>query len=121
MAKVRWHDVPEAADLWEGDLVDVEIDGEPILIVHHLDGSYAAFQGLCPHQEVLLADGKWDEESCVLACSGHLWEFDMTTGNGINPAGSTLYRYQTVADDQGVRVAIPQDGLPHYSRFREQE
>lgn len=55
--EVKWVEVPEAQDLWEGDLVDAEIDGEQVVIVHHLDGTYAAFQGMCPHQEVLLADG----------------------------------------------------------------
>lgn len=121
MTDTRWYDVPEAADLWEGDLIDVEVDGEPILVVHHLDGSYAAYQGLCPHQEILLADGKWDEETCVLTCSGHLWEFDLATGEGLNPAGSTLYRYEVRATGDAVQIGIPQDDLPHYSRFREQE
>lgn len=121
MTEVRWHDVPEAEGLWEGDLVDAEVAGEQVLVVHHLDGTYAAFQGLCPHQEVLLADGKFDENTCVLACPGHLWEFDLRTGEGINPAGSTLYRYPVEVDGDTVRVGVPQDGQPHYSRFREQE
>lgn len=121
MAEVRWYDVPEAQDLWEGDLIDAEVAGEQVLVVHHLDGSYAAYQGLCPHQEVLLADGKWDEQTCLLICPGHLWEFDLASGAGINPSGSSLYRYPVQVDGGVVRVGVPQDGLPHYSRFHEQD
>jgi len=117
--EVKWVEVPEAQDLWEGDLVDAEIDGEQVVIVHHLDGTYAAFQGMCPHQEVLLADGKWDEEKCVLACPGHLWEFDMKCGDGINPKGSTLYRYPIEEHDGVVRIGIPQDGQTHYNKSYE--
>lgn len=116
---VKWVEVPEAEDLWEGELVDAEVAGEQVLIVHHLDGSFAAYQGVCPHQEILLADGKWNEENAVLICSGHDWEFDLQAGVGINPAGCRLYRYPVEAADGVVRVGIPQDGQTHYNRCRE--
>jgi toluene monooxygenase system ferredoxin subunit len=119
-AAVHWFEVPEAENLWEGDLVDAEVAGEQVLIVHHLDGTFVAYQGLCPHQEVLLADGKWDEESGVLACGGHAWEFDMRSGAGLNPLGCRLYRYPVEVEGGVVRVGIPQDGRPHHSRFRDE-
>ena len=115
--EVRWHDCPEAAQLWEGDIVDAEVGGEEMLIVHHLDGSYAAYQGLCPHQELFLVEGKWDEETGVLACHGHHWEFDLKTGAGVNPAGCQLYRYPVEVAGGRVRIGVPQDGRPHYNRF----
>ncbi|TVS86175.1 Rieske 2Fe-2S domain-containing protein [Mycobacterium helveticum] len=118
-APLKWVEVPEAQDLWEGDLVDAEVDGEQVLIVHHLDGSFAAYQGLCPHQEVLLADGKWDEESATLECSGHAWQFDMRSGEGINPAGCRLYQFPVEVTDGIVRIGIPQDELVHYNRYQE--
>ncbi|GAB2985084.1 Rieske 2Fe-2S domain-containing protein [Amycolatopsis acidiphila] len=118
-APVQWFDVPEAEGLWEGDLIDAEVAGEQVLVVHHLDGSFAAYQGLCPHQEILLADGKWDEEKSTLTCSGHDWEFDLKDGSGINPSGCRLYRYPVEADGGVVRVGIPQDGQIHYNRCRE--
>jgi toluene monooxygenase system ferredoxin subunit len=118
-APVRWFDVPEADGLWEGDLVDAEVDGEQVLVVHHLDGSFAAYQGVCPHQEVLLADGTWDEDTGTLTCRGHNWEFDLKAGVGINPSGCSLYRYRVEAADGVVRVGIPQDGAAHYNRCRE--
>ncbi|MBS4730345.1 Rieske 2Fe-2S domain-containing protein [Mycobacterium sp. SM1] len=116
---VHWVEVPEAEDLWEGDLIDAEVDGEQVLIVHHLDGSFAAYQGLCPHQEMLLADGPWDADASRLRCPGHDWEFDLKTGVGINPAGCRLYRYGVQVIDGRVRIGIPQDGQPHYYRYQE--
>ncbi len=119
-AALRWVEAPEARDLWEGDLIDAEVDGEQVLIVHHLDGTFAAYQGLCPHQEVLLADGKWDEGAATLECPGHAWLFDLRTGEGVNPAGCRLYQYPVEAAASGVvRVGIPQDGLIHYNRYQE--
>lgn len=117
---LRWFDVPEAEGLWEGDLIDAEVAGEQVLVVHHVDGSFAAYQGMCPHQEILLADGKWDEDTATLTCSGHSWEFDLKAGAGINPAGCRLYRYPIEATGDGaVRVGIPQDGRTHYYRHQE--
>jgi toluene monooxygenase system ferredoxin subunit len=72
---------------------------------------------MCPHQEVLLADGKWDPETNRLTCPGHLWEFDLTGGGGINPAGCRLYEYPVEVDGDEIRVGIPQDGDPHHLRF----
>ncbi|KAA0941502.1 MULTISPECIES: Rieske 2Fe-2S domain-containing protein [Streptomyces] len=118
-APVRWFDVPEAAGLWEGDLVDAEVAGERVLVVHRLDGSFAAYQGMCPHQEFPLADGVWDEEEATLTCSGHGWRFDLDSGTGVNPAGCRLYRYPVRAIDDGtVRIGIPQDGGTHHNRCR---
>lgn len=117
-AALTWVDVPEAGDLWEGDLVAAEVGGEPVLVVHHLDGSWAAFQGVCPHQDIPLVDGDWDPDSRALMCVGHNWEFDLATGEGLNPAGCRLYRYPVEAADGAVRVGIPQDGEPHHNRCR---
>ena len=114
--EVRWYDVPEASGLWEGDLVGVDLAGEPVLVVHHVDDTWAAFQGMCPHQAILLSSGEWDEDKGTLLCSGHRWEIDMRTGRGINPEGCVLYRYPVEAADGRVRVGIPQDGLDHYNR-----
>ncbi|MCF7550849.1 Rieske 2Fe-2S domain-containing protein [Pseudonocardia sp. WMMC193] len=114
--EVKWFDVEGAADLWQGDLLDAEVGGDQVLLVHHLDGTYKAYQGVCPHQEILLADGGWDEDTGVLTCSGHNWEFDMKAGVGINPSGCRLFEYPVRVRDEGVEVGIPQDGQSHYNR-----
>ncbi len=112
----RWVDAADLGELWEGDVLDVEVAGEHVLLVRLLGGEVRAYQGLCPHQEMLLADGDFDADSGVLVCMGHLWEFDLRAGVGINPAGCRLYTYPVEVTADRVRVGIPQDGLRHYNR-----
>jgi toluene monooxygenase system ferredoxin subunit len=119
-APVRWLAAASTDELWEGDVLDVEVADEQVLLVHLEGGTIKAYQGMCPHQEVLLADGKWDPDTGRLVCPGHNWEFDLSTGTGVNPAGCRLYEYgvQVVSDE--IRVAVPQDGERHHLRYQQQ-
>jgi toluene monooxygenase system ferredoxin subunit len=114
--EIKWVDVTTLGELWEGEVLDVEAAGERVLLVHLPGGELRAYQGFCPHQEVLLADGDWEPDDGVLVCHGHLWELDLRSGIGINPAGCRLYAYPTETDGETVRVGIPQDGLRHHNR-----
>ncbi|MET8249321.1 Rieske 2Fe-2S domain-containing protein [Streptomyces sp. NPDC005202] len=117
-SEIRWVSAVEREKLWEGDILDVEVDDEQVLLVHLTGGDVKAYQGMCPHQEVLLADGKWDEDSAVLLCGGHNWEFDMKTGAGLNPTGCRLYEYPVRVTEDRIQVGIPQDGRRHHNRFQ---
>lgn len=114
---IRWVAAGTLDDLWEGDVLDVTVEGEDVLLVHMHGGTVKAYQGMCPHQELLLADGKWDPDTNRLLCHGHEWEFDMTSGGGVNPAGCALYEYPVRVEGDDVVVGIPQDGEPHHNRF----
>ncbi len=115
--EVRWVKAADAADLWEGDILDVEVDGEQVLLVHPFDSDVRAFQGMCPHQEILLADGTWDPDTNRLLCPGHNWEFDLTNGAGTNPEGCQLYEYLVKVDGDDIVLGVPQDGTRHHNRF----
>jgi toluene monooxygenase system ferredoxin subunit len=115
-AGVRWVDAVGLDELWEGEILDVDAADEPVLLAHLPGGEVKAYQGLCPHQEVLLADGHWDEDSGILECRGHNWQFDLRAGLGTNPAGCPLYAYPVEVTGDRVMVGIPQDGLRHYNR-----
>mgnify|MGYP006277219345 FL=1 len=117
MTEVRWVKAADADELWEGDILDVEVEGEQVLLVHPLDGEVKAFQGMCPHQEVLLVDGDWDGDTNRLLCPGHKWEFDLITGAGINPEGCQLYEYFVKVEGDEIVLGIPQDGTRHHNRF----
>ncbi|GAA0667555.1 hypothetical protein GCM10009535_54290 [Streptomyces thermocarboxydovorans] len=117
-SQIRWVNAVDRDELWEGDILDVEVEGEQVLLVHLSGGDVKAYQGMCPHQEVLLADGEWDEDSAVLLCGGHKWEFDMKTGAGLNPTGCQLYEYPIRVTENQVEVGIPQDGQRHHNRFQ---
>jgi toluene monooxygenase system ferredoxin subunit len=120
-ADVLWVTAATTDDLWEGDILDVEVEGEQVLLVYEMDGPVRAYQGMCPHQEVLLADGNWDVDTNRLQCPGHKWEFDMTTGAGINPAGCQLYEYPVKLEGDDIVLGIPQDGARHHNRFETSE
>lgn len=117
MTEMRWVEVAEADELWEGEMIDFEVDGEQILVAHLVGGEVKAFQGLCPHQEILLVDGEFDPDKCELTCGGHHWQFDLRTGEGINPVGSQLYSFPTRVVGEKIEIGIPQDGQRHDNRF----
>lgn len=108
-------------DLWEGDILDVEVEGEPVLLAHLMGGEIKAFQGMCPHQEIPLVDGAWNADTNRLQCPGHRWEFDLSNGGGVNPAGCQLYEFPVQVDGDEVRVGVPRDGQRHHNRFQTQE
>ena len=118
---IRWVKAADADDLWEGDILDVEVEGEQVLLVHAFDTPVKAFQGMCPHQEILLADGKFDPDTNRLLCPGHNWEFDLADGSGVNPQGCQLYEFAVKVEDDEIVVGIPQDGARHHNRFETDE
>lgn len=114
--EVRWFDVADLSECWEGDVLDFEVSGEEVLLVLFHGGDIKAYQGLCPHQETLLADGDWDPDTNVLVCNAHKWEFDLRTGAGINPGNCELFEFPVKVKGETVQVGIPQDGQQHYNR-----
>ena len=94
-------------DLWEGEMAAFDVDGQRILIIHVDGGEIYAVQGICPHQRFELAEGTLD--GTALTCSAHLWQFDVTTGAGINPKRCRLARYPAKIHNEEVYVDI--DGI----------
>jgi toluene monooxygenase system ferredoxin subunit len=115
-AEITWVRAVSLEDFWEGEIIDVEVSGEQVMLAHLAEGQIKAYQGVCPHQEVLLADGEWDPDSRILVCTGHNWEFDLNSGAGCNPAEAQLYEYPVRVSDGVVEVGIPQDGASHHTR-----
>ena len=110
-ADVRWVDVAAADDLWEGDVLGVDVEGASVLLVSLAGGDLRAYQGRCPHQEQPLADGDVDDD--VLTCAGHLWEFDLRSGDGVNPAACRLAAYEVRRSEDRLLVGVPAGGLAH--------
>jgi nitrite reductase/ring-hydroxylating ferredoxin subunit len=48
---LQWIPVATLGDLWEGDITDVQVGDELILLVHLAGGKIRAYQGYCPHQK----------------------------------------------------------------------
>lgn len=92
-------------EVWEGDLAEFEVDGQAIVLVHPHGGGLIAIQGECPHQSFPLSAGEFDGRR-VLICNSHRWEFDVTTGRGINPGGCELARYPVKIEGDEVYVDV---------------
>ena len=100
----EWIAVASLDDLWVGEMINVQVGDEHILLVRLTSDNIRAYQGQCPHQKTLLADGKLDGHTLI--CAAHLWQFDLSTGEGVNPKGCQLYRYRSKVQDSTIFVGI---------------
>lgn len=91
-------------DVWEGELQEFELDDRDIIVVHAEGGGFRAFDAKCPHQDQSL--GEASLEGNVLTCPAHLWQFDVATGEGVNPTGCKLTSYPCKVVDDQVMVDI---------------
>ena len=91
-------------DLWEGDMSEVEVADHLILLVWPTGGEPRAFQAVCPHQDIPLAEGKLDGH--VIMCRAHQWTFDGKSGHGINPGDCKLAEYPIKVEDDAIFVAV---------------
>jgi toluene monooxygenase system ferredoxin subunit len=97
MSEVWWPAVHED-DLWEGEMTAVLVDRTEVLLVN-VGGSLRAYANECPHQSAPLSEGVLTGEK--LTCGRHLWEFDVLTGQGINPVTARLRRYRCETREDG--------------------
>ncbi|WP_040790837.1 Rieske 2Fe-2S domain-containing protein [Nocardia paucivorans] len=114
--QVAWEQAGTLDDLWEGEIREVTIGKESILLAHLHGGEIRAYQSMCPHSRFPLDEGELD--GSVLTCAAHGWEFDLETGEGINPRNCRLFGFAVRRDGDRISVAIPRDDRPHYNTCR---
>lgn len=101
---MQFHTACALDDLWEGDMLEVDVAGHQILLVWPKDGEPRGYQAICPHQDIPLAEGKFDGR--VILCRAHQWTFDSHTGKGINPGDCKLAEYPVKIDGDNILVAV---------------
>lgn len=69
------------AQIREGEIYPVNVDGVDLILMRYEDG-IAAYLDACPHEGAQLSFG--EREGDVLICAKHLWEFDVRTGEHIS-------------------------------------
>ena len=89
--------------LWIGEMVGVEVDGRRVLVVN-VDGDICAYEDRCLHKSLPLSQGKL--VGTRLLCRAHEWQYDARTGQGINPAGVALRRYEVQFDEGEILVKV---------------
>lgn len=88
------------AEVVDNELRAFQVNGVtwPVLVTR-VDGVLYACPGVCPHEDVALADG--DLEGTTIRCPGHSYEFDLRTGRCLHESTLHLRRYPvTIADDE---------------------
>jgi 3-phenylpropionate/trans-cinnamate dioxygenase ferredoxin component len=104
-----FHDAMPDDWIESGATATVEVDGFPVAIAN-LDGTFYAFQNLCPHQGTTLG-GRPIVEGCHIVCSQHSSKYDVTTGQCIEPSSldgfcQDLMTFQTRVVDGVVQVNV---------------
>jgi len=98
------HHVAAADAMWNGDLVGATV-GTTRLVLAKIDGVVHAYADRCAHLGQPLSQGTLD--GAVLTCAAHHWQYDATTGRGVNPATAALVRYDVTVDGGRVFVEVP--------------
>jgi nitrite reductase/ring-hydroxylating ferredoxin subunit len=97
--------VASLRELPEGGLLGVELEGHR-LVLANVRGTVYALDGICTHQEALLAEGSLYDE--CLMCPVHGGEFDARTGEAItSPVTEPLGTYEVRVEAGEILVARP--------------
>ena len=83
-AAIRYARVIPASELRDGELIPVEIDGRPVVLVRHA-GTFYAVQNNCSHKDFPLSEAGFDPRDEVLVCAWHGGCFDLRTGEAVVP------------------------------------
>ncbi len=67
-------------DFPTGSMKSIEVDGRTYAVAN-VEGIFYAVQGLCPHSNGMLGDGRL--EGTIMKCPEHGAEFDVRTGKNI--------------------------------------
>ena len=98
-----FHKVAKVEDLWSGEMIGLEVDGEQILLVN-VDNHFYAYADACPHQKSRLSEGTLTDK--ILRCARHHWEFDVCSGSGVNPPNACLKVFPIRVDGEDILVDI---------------
>lgn len=89
----------------KGTALSVEVDDEPVAIVHADDDNFYAIRDVCSHAEVALSEG--EIEGCTVECWLHGSRFDLKTGEPLElPATEPVPVYPVKVDGDNVYVSL---------------
>jgi nitrite reductase/ring-hydroxylating ferredoxin subunit/(2Fe-2S) ferredoxin len=100
---LAWKRVCAVGDVGANDMKEFAVDGTSVLIVNAGD-TLAAFQAMCPHEAVPLAQGICD--GSIVTCLEHMWQFDARTGAPMGDALEGLKTFPLKQEQGEVFVAL---------------
>ena len=103
-------DVAALADVPDGTMLMVQVDGSDVLLVH-TDDRVRAMQGICTHEYFELDKGFLTDGS--LTCALHLSRFDLETGAALDPPAEVPLALYTVSVEDGrIVLELPEGEIP---------
>ena len=101
--EMAWHRVCAAADVPVNGIKEVAASGTRMIVVNTGSG-FVAYQAMCPHEAIPLADGVCD--GAVLTCLEHLWQFDVKSGAPMGDAQEGLKGFPLKEERGEIYVAV---------------
>jgi toluene monooxygenase system ferredoxin subunit len=95
--------VMPAAELWEDEVVGVVVNGQPVLLTN-VGGAVYAYADRCAHKGVMLS--RCRPVNNVLTCWAHAWQYDLLTGQALNPRGMSLVSFPAKIDEDQIWVDV---------------
>ncbi|MGI5214739.1 non-heme iron oxygenase ferredoxin subunit [Plantactinospora sp. CA-290183] len=98
-------------DIPKGTVIQAEVDGTEVAVVHAEDGTFYAVRDECSHAAVSLSEGEVD--GCTLECWLHGSRFDLRTGQPTGlPATEPVPVYPVEIRDGDIYLSlIPSNGV----------
>ena len=99
----RWHRVCAMSDVPVNGIKEFGVNGTRFIVVNAGD-AFVAYQAMCPHEAVPLAEGVCD--GSVLTCLEHMWQFDAHTGAPMGDAQEGLKTFPLKEEHGELFVAV---------------
>jgi 3-phenylpropionate/trans-cinnamate dioxygenase ferredoxin component len=104
--RVRFARVLRHDELVDGELIPVDIDGTPVVLVRHR-GTFYAVQNNCSHRDFPLSEAGFDPRDGVLVCAWHGGCFDVATGRAVvRPAVDPVETFPVRVADGWVEIGL---------------
>ncbi|MDQ6682980.1 MAG: non-heme iron oxygenase ferredoxin subunit [Chloroflexota bacterium] len=111
-AATRFVRVIPVEELRDGELIPVEIDGTPLVLVRHR-GAFFAVQNNCSHRDFPLTEAGFDARDGYLVCAWHGGCFDVRTGVAtVPPATDPVETFPTRVNGGYVEIGLTGSLLP---------
>ena len=105
--KTEYIKAADYEELGEGELLGVEVDGEPVCLAK-VDGQVCAFTDNCTHISGPLNEGELDGD--VLTCPWHGAQFNVRTGKVLRgPARQDILTYPVKIEGESILIQLPEE------------
>jgi len=104
-----FHSVGPVSDFPDPSSTLVEVDQQPVALMHAA-GHFYALDDVCTHDGGPLSDGPLDADEKTIACPRHGAKFDLATGKALTmPATKATVAHEVKLEGEQVLVRLKND------------